>query len=165
MDYEKKYKEALKLAIDYHKANEILGNCDENNVLENIFPELKESEDEKISREITEFILTHRIDEPNDIEDTNPWLIWLEKQGKEKQSLRERYKNIAESEWFKRTHEGMSVSDDNNNSRWTEEDERGSDETIELLEYFNNYAPEFRRPAIKRSINWLKSLKQRMEEQ
>ena len=46
-----------------------------------VFPELTESEDERISREITEFILTHRIDEPNDIEDTNSWLVWLEKQG------------------------------------------------------------------------------------
>lgn len=47
---------------------------------------------------------------------------------------------------------------------WSEEDEIGSDETIELLEYFNNYAPEFRKQAIKRSIDWLNSLKQRMEE-
>jgi len=35
-----------------------------------------------------------------------------EKQGEQKPTLRERYKNIAESEWFKKTHEGMSVSDD-----------------------------------------------------
>jgi hypothetical protein len=36
----------------------------------------------------------------------------LEKQDEQKSTLRERYKNIAESEWFKKTHEGMSVSDD-----------------------------------------------------
>ena len=36
----------------------------------------------------------------------------LEKQGEQKPTLRERYKNIAKSEWFKKTHEGMSVSDD-----------------------------------------------------
>lgn len=48
--------------------------------------------------------------------------------------------------------------------KWTEEDEIGSDATIELLEYFINYAPEFRKPTIRRSIDWLKSLKQRMEE-
>ena len=37
----------------------------------------------------------------------------LEKQGeKPKPSIRERYKRIANSEWFKKTHEGMSVSDD-----------------------------------------------------
>ena len=53
--------------------------------LQDIFTELAESEDERISREITEFILTHRIDEPNDIEDTNAWLAWLEKQGKQEE--------------------------------------------------------------------------------
>ena len=45
---------------------------------------------------------------------------------------------------------------------WSEEDEIGSDETIELLEYFINYASEFRKSAIRRSIDWLESLKKRM---
>ena len=35
-----------------------------------------------------------------------------EKQGKNKPSLRERYDKIKDSEWFKKTHEGMSISDD-----------------------------------------------------
>ena len=48
--------------------------------------------------------------------------------------------------------------------KWSEEDEIGSDATIELLEYFINYAPEFRKPTIRRSIDWLKSIKKRMEE-
>ena len=76
MDYEKAYKDALERArrcLD-EKRDTCFVRPDV------IFPELHESEDEKISREITEFILTHRIDEPNDIEDTNSWLAWLEKQ-------------------------------------------------------------------------------------
>ena len=83
MDYEKAYKDALKLARDYHEDK----NCFEylKGVIENIFPELAESEDDRISREIAEFILTHRIDEPNNIEDTNSWLVWLEKQGEKPQ--------------------------------------------------------------------------------
>ena len=81
MDYEKAYKEALE------RAREELGSgCFDRGTVEYIFPELKESDDERISREITEFILTHRIDEPNDIEDTNSWLAWLEKQGEQKVS-------------------------------------------------------------------------------
>lgn len=35
-----------------------------------------------------------------------------EKQGEQKPSLRERYNKIKDSEWFKKTHEGMSISDD-----------------------------------------------------
>ena len=81
MDYEKAYKEALE------RAREELGSgCFDRGTVEYIFPELKESDDERISREITEFILTHRIDEPNDIEDTNSWLAWLERQGEQKVS-------------------------------------------------------------------------------
>lgn len=37
-----------------------------------------------------------------------------EKQGKQKPSLHERYDKIKDSEWFKKTHEGMSISDDEN---------------------------------------------------
>ena len=75
----KAYDKALKRARLYY--------CDEvtqvvRDTVSYIFPELKENEDERISREITEFILTHRIDTPNDIEDTDSWLAWLEKQNK-----------------------------------------------------------------------------------
>lgn len=44
--------------------------------------------------------------------DKNPSYISSEKQGEQKPTLRERYKNIANSEWFKKTYEGMSISDD-----------------------------------------------------
>lgn len=37
----------------------------------------------------------------------------LEKQGEQKPSIRERYDKIKDSEWFKKTHEGMSVSEEN----------------------------------------------------
>lgn len=80
MDYEKKYKEALERASRFELP-------EYKNVMASVFPELKESDDERISREITEFILTHRIDEPNDIEDTNSWIAWLEKQGEKKEYI------------------------------------------------------------------------------
>lgn len=50
--YEKKYKEALEMAKDYYKANQKLGESDENEVLSDIFPELKESEDEKVMHQL-----------------------------------------------------------------------------------------------------------------
>ena len=47
----------------------------------------------------------------------------VEKQGK-KSSIRERYDRIKDSEWFKKTHEGMSVSEEERKPAWSEEDER-----------------------------------------
>ena len=97
-----------------------------------IFPELAESEDERIRKALIQFFQRFPYDRLND-ENLKPKeaIAWLEKQGEKK---------------------------------WTEEDEIGSDATIEILEYFNNYAPEFRKPTIRRSIDWLKNIKKRMEE-
>lgn len=39
-------------------------------------------------------------------------LMREEKQGEQKPTLRERYEKIAKSGWFKKNHDGMSVSDD-----------------------------------------------------
>ena len=75
MDYEEKYKEALS------RAKKLYGKYCINNVLESIFPELKESEDEKIRKELISFVnndgwkftkLTK--------EEKESWITWLEKQ-------------------------------------------------------------------------------------
>ncbi len=62
-------------------------NADQKYVLESLFPELKESEDEKISREITEFIVNvhnGNYEKPYDCT-IGTWLAWLDKQvGKDK---------------------------------------------------------------------------------
>lgn len=86
MEYEKKYKEALKKAegiIKYYKER----NRDEASIedLETIFPELKESEDERIRKniklalmsmeeELADFYSTHHTSQEE-------FLAWLEKQG------------------------------------------------------------------------------------
>jgi hypothetical protein len=104
--------------------------------LQDIFPELQESEDERIRKAILSgmnFLSGIQGRETFGDIPIHKCITWLEKQSRQK-------------------------------PKWTEEDEIGSDATIELLEYFINYAPEFRRPTIRRSIDWLKSLKQRMEE-
>ena len=78
MDYEQKYKEALKRArlVLQERGNE----PDGASILSELFPELKESEDEKIRKKIIQLV--------NDAMATNaPYkkemLAWLEKQGKE----------------------------------------------------------------------------------
>jgi hypothetical protein len=76
MDYEKKYKEALERARDYknnivHKELTV-----GESIMDYIFPELAESEDEKISYLKTRKGYTEAI--------KDPWIAWLEKQGKQK---------------------------------------------------------------------------------
>ena len=78
MDYEKKYKRALERAKDYHKQLLDEDNPEWASKIENIFPELNESKDERIRKEIIQYI-----------KDTNKsgylydeeWIDWLEKQG------------------------------------------------------------------------------------
>ena len=69
MKQEEKLKEAQRL---YETAN-----ADQRYVLERLFPELKESEDERTRKEIVRFIRM-------EVEDKivgNKWLAWLENQG------------------------------------------------------------------------------------
>ena len=70
MDYEKKYNEALEMAKYYHDRDNI-------QFLENIFPELKESEDERIRQRIIH-ALHGDVLEMSEIKEA---IDWLEKQG------------------------------------------------------------------------------------
>lgn len=72
MDYEKKYNEALERAKKFYNSEECRVGMTPVD-LETIFPELKESEDEKIRKEILDYI-----DKSTGCE---RWVAWLEKQG------------------------------------------------------------------------------------
>ena len=93
----------------------------------------------------------------------------IEKQSEQKPTLRERYENIAKSEWFKKTHEGMSVSNDEE-PKWSEEDNKRIDQICDDLEcgMINMNAGKTIRglhfdSIIRSNIEWLKSLKERMK--
>lgn len=100
MDYEKKYEEALKKAkeiITYYKGC----NRDEASIedLETIFPELKESGDEKVIKWLTNLLSTmqyHHCDE--DMEMGNKALAWLEKQRTSEEALQYLKENHSPSE-------------------------------------------------------------------
>jgi len=80
IDYEKKYKEALERAREFQKSKD--GLC----VLtaESIFPELAESEDEKIRKRLIEFFKDWGETKSHCWgKSVNKILAWLEKQGKE----------------------------------------------------------------------------------
>ncbi len=90
MEYEKKYKEALEIARQFseHPLQE-----DSSNIVEYIFPELKEDDDEKIRKEIINIfrsLANGKIPVPINLADI---FTWLEKQGeKDKiESLRTEY--------------------------------------------------------------------------
>ena len=73
MDYEKKYKEALERANKYNfdGAKQVV-----KDLVFYIFPELKESEDEKIRKELIELISCMHDADPR----KKGWIAWLEKQ-------------------------------------------------------------------------------------
>ena len=80
MDYEKKYNEALERARKIHDEivnNEVLGFPEQ---ITDIFPELRESEDEKVIKALETFINQPEITEKITFEARIMWLSWLEKQ-------------------------------------------------------------------------------------
>lgn len=84
-NYEQKYKKALDNARLMYDA----GNNDVKHIVGQLFPELAESEDEKVRKEIIRFI---RMEVEDEIVG-NKWLAWLGKQGEKKAS----YTTIAKT--------------------------------------------------------------------
>lgn len=82
MTQEEKYKEALERASKLRVQNpfDTVGQ-----MVEHIFPELAESEDEKIRKEIVDFITSSNKYGTN--ERCEAWLAWLEKQGEGKSTI------------------------------------------------------------------------------
>ena len=77
-DKAKRYDEAIKIAEKYH-------NGTLKDVMETIFPELKESEDERIRKEIVAYLQYHLAKYcRKSIPKINEWIAWLEKQGEQK---------------------------------------------------------------------------------
>ena len=73
----KAYDEAYKVAEDIHRFS---SNPAEIKRMEEIFPVLKESEDERIRKRIIHALYGDVLD----IEETNKAIVWLEKQGRQK---------------------------------------------------------------------------------
>lgn len=93
MDYEKKYKDALERARELK--NKLEKNCSlaTSTGIESIFPELAESEDERIRKELIEHCYKHQLI-CNDYEKVKTWIAWLEKQDLKKfeEELEKAYK-------------------------------------------------------------------------
>ena len=92
MDYEKAYKEALERAKESLKDGTISSNTI--SYIEEIFPELKESEDERIRKWIIGVLSTYE----HDRDLRNAAIAWLEKQGEKKPADKVEPK-FYEGEW------------------------------------------------------------------
>ena len=129
MDYEKKYKEAMERAKQ---------GCP----MDEVFPELVESEDERIRREIMEYLTITREKDLVAHPERQRWIAYLKKQKlisdslkaagiyvrqdgsierrtipylenqKEPRNYRKLYEDIVKSEWFKNAYEGKSLGGD-----------------------------------------------------
>ena len=174
----KAYDEALKVLHKYDGANIVLSQS----LKEEMFPELAESEDERIRKEMIKVIRKEAKEFPSSIiaENASSWIAWLEKQGEQKlliEKLPEEMKTIGESLGFTTQEESdkynqmvsdLIMSDGNKGeqkSAWSEEDDRILNGLISSLARIGantrtdstsiNYT-------FPREINWLKSLKQRI---
>lgn len=148
MDYEKKYKEAFERARNVWRFS---SNNAEIMRMEELFPELRESEGERIRKELICFLRNI----PNSNYTCEEMALWLEKQGQ-----------VKESE-ISQPIKGTSKENDNSLTKkaWSEEDERMCQETIDWFEKkCFPYALESENSA-RESIKWLKSLKDRVQPQ
>ena len=164
MDYEKKYKEALAWMRELYPG--LHGATKED--AEHYFPELRESEDERIRKWIREYIVNNIANK----DFANKVLIWLEKQ-KEPQpykgnadtmrkNLIKAFKSVGSGHWggfdvrdiiyFLESKDAIEL-EKQSESKWNEEDEKMLGKCIDAASGY--YSPEDK----ERMKEWLKSLK------
>ena len=145
MTYEQKYKEALERAKDMLSYKEV-----RREDMEYLFPELKESEDEKIRKELIEFTKTRGGFKQE-------WIAWLKKQSERKPDLyplcttvKEKIRTYIANNFItdevvktdvksivRAMEEGVRLGKEENKSTWSEEDENRFKNLIELIEQSN----------------------------
>lgn len=94
-------------------------------VIKVLIPELRESEDERIRKNIVSIINQYSricVKEGDSCDDINECLAWLEKQ-KERRDYRELYEEVVNSDWFKENYAGKSLGEEQKPAEWSEEDE------------------------------------------
>ena len=129
MDYEKKYNEALERAKELSKT--ITGAN-----YEYIFPELKESEDERIRELCKVLVRICFINELCTKEDNDECMAWIEKQGKNNMGISEATKQKLEDNLNKALEKETPES-------WNEFlDKQGKQKELNLVEILKHYPRE-----------------------
>ena len=153
MTQEEKFKEAKRL---YETAN-----ADQRYVLERIFPELKESEDEKIRKDLIIYLRSILSNKKYGDKFIESWISWLEKQGEQKPAFEmitpEESLGIDSDTYNKIVDE--CIYGEQKPAEWSEEDETVLDNLIYALENdrIGNNRDEY--------VEYLKSLKDRVQPQ
>lgn len=166
MDYEKRYKKALERAKDYHKQLLNEDNPELAGEIEDIFPELKESKDDRIRRTLIRY---HQSTLNIDGVKGKEIVAWIEKQGKHKDYYT---KQELIDMGFSFTLNGNIVTPDKMmedmkkylawkekqapKTMWSEEDSLMIDSIIDTMKWLEG------KGATNMKIDWLKSLKKRM---
>lgn len=166
MKQEEKLEEAKRL---YETAN-----ADQKYVLERLFPELRESEDERIRKELISFLKSPFVNENITDEKVTPWIAWLEKQ-KERSPLSkdEEYTlariieyledNDCPSEWKDLLHDVYALPYQKEQKPWSEEDKSFYNYLLgELNASLIDYSGASLEDMTK-AIDWFKSLKNRVK--
>ena len=156
MDYEKKYKEAIERAKQWRNAP----NVDKiptfaNRVIEEIFPELKESEDDTIRKELIEYHKAQAFlyGKPNNKH--VKFVAWLEKQGEQKPKKCMYFNADYTDEERKVLCDGCEEECElRQKPTWSEEDKIHYNK---CLSYLESISPR------KEDIEWFKSLKDRVQ--
>ena len=158
MDYEEKYKKALEKAKRLYEEGTITES------LCHIFPELAESEDEKIRKALITHCRNIRCVTEERAEDIVKWIVWLEKQETSytKRDVEDAYiegvvstKNELEKQGeptLKAEPSGMKTL-----NTWSEEDENVLNNLIAFLKVEDELQYDW-----KQIIIWLESLKERI---
>ena len=127
-NYEQKYKKALDNARLMFDA----GNNDVKHIVGQLFPELAESEDEKIRREIINYFKCQTRDEPSRKDIHNKWISWRERQEGCEVIKKDWLEHIKQS-WYK---EGFIDGKyaEKRCLEWTQNDATILNELIDFLE-------------------------------
>lgn len=177
MNYEERYKQAIEAAKrELHCCGSL--DCDAARQIFRFFPELRESEDEKISKEITSFLENVGVEEIKKIpRDISEWFTWLKKQGNHNEQ--NFWEMCNHCEYFDgydlclhKMNFGAVTDELKENCRnnklfiekqdeqkpWSEEDEKMLEDTISCLSAYQS--PDISKGlCYQEQIDWLKSLK------
>lgn len=166
-NYEQKYKEALGWMQSLYKGLHGITKED----AEHYFPELKESEDERIRKELIEFVKSRGGFK-------HEYIVWLEKQGGEKSEENEGNLGGISSNWSEEDEKMIETICKEGNLKpseqhwlkslkdrvqpqpkqeWSEYDEIQLSEAIQMIEANGTWIRS--EDAVKKVSNWLKSLK------
>ena len=157
----KRYDEAYKVAENIHRFS---SNIAEIKRMEEIFPELKEGEDERIRKELITHCRNTRCVTEEGAERIAKWIAWLEKQSqfltkKDEDDAYLKGINDAKKELEKQGEHTLKAEPDGMQTlnTWSEEDENVLNNLIAFLKVEDELKYDW-----KQIIVWLESLKKRI---